>query len=614
MKKKNSSLRLVNRKMIIVSSVIILVSLLCLSNFFEVSSESQSEIDKAVSYLKTQPQTAWSTMALAGAGESGIDLNHLKSVPDGQKSSTTYAKYILALKAAGENPANFGNENYVEKLKAFYQNGQFGEENYINDDIWSILALGSIGQEDLAIVQDAKDYILSNQNPDGGWSYDISFSSSDTNDTAVAIMALLKAGVSNSSSAIQNALNFLKSLQNEDGGFAYLAGSVSDSCSDAWVVSAIYRVGQNPGSSNWTKNGKNALDHLKSLQDEDGGFWWQSEGDNKFCSPYAAISLLEKYYPVQAVQDLHHLRIEGKDSNICDIKTNGGTAMDLIIKGSEICGYDYLISEYPGMGLYLAEINGQADWMYMVNNISPMRGADSYYLEAGDEVLWFSGGWLDKGWFQTMVELTETEDMVKIQVKYYDSTSNDWQNLETEGVKLKIGTSELTTNNLGAIEISLNSIESGFYRIFVETQIIDETGYIRSEKVNLTIGEAPKEHQAGLRVEIEKIEVPPGEQGTISFLVSPDILDFGKLKPGESSSQNLTINNKESEIYLEVEVNGADVFQNNLEVDEEFWQFFLTELEANQEKTLPVKLNIPFNYDGDFGQQEGELTFWAIKR
>ncbi len=602
------------KKNLIVFSVIILVSLLYLSNFFEVSSESQSEINKAISYLKTQPQTAWSTMALAGAGESEIDLSHLESVPDDQKSSTTYAKYILALKAAGENPTNFGDENYVEKLKAFYQNGQFGEENYINDDIWSILALGSIGQENLAMVQDAKDYILSNQNSDGGWSYDISFSSSDTNDTAAAIMALLNAGVSGSSSAIQDALNFLKSLQNEDGGFAYLAGSASDSCSDAWVVSAIYSVGQDPGSSNWTKNGENALDHLKSLQDEDGGFWWQSEGDNKFCSPYALISLLEKYYPIETIQNLYRLRIEGEDSNICDIKTNGKTAMDLIIKGSKICGYDYLISEYSGMGLYLAEINGQADWMYMVNNISPMVGADSYYLETGDEVLWFSGGWLDNGWFSTKVELTETENLVNIQVKYYNSTNNDWQNLEIEGVRLKIGTFKLTTDNLGAIEISLNSLENGFYQIFVETQIIDETGYIRSEKVNLTIGEAPAEHQAGLRVEIERIEILPGGQGTISFSVNPDTLDFGKLKPGESSSQNLTIDNEESGIYLEIEMSGADVFQNNLEIDEEFWQFFLAEFEENQEKTFPVELTIPLNYDGDFGQQEGELTFWAIER
>lgn len=603
------------KKTLIVYLTIVLALLIGFGNFFEVWSESQSEIDKAISYLKAQPQTAWSTMALAGAGETEIDLNHLKSIPSDQESATTYAKYILALVAVGENPSNFGNENYVEKLKSFYQDGQFGEENFINDDVWAILALSSIGQKNLAIVQDAKDYILDNQNSDKGWSYDISFSSSDTNDTAAAIMALLETGVSLSSSAIQNSISFLKSQQNDDGGFSYLADSLSDSCSDAWVVSAIYKLGQDPSSSNWTKNGKNALDHLKSLQDEDGGFWWQSEGDNKFCSSYALVSLLTKHYPIETSYNKHHLRIEGQDSTICDIEINGNTAMDLIIRGSEICNYDYLISEYPGMGLYLAEINGETDWMYMVNNISPMIGADSYYLEPGDEVLWFSGAWLEKGWFPTKLELSKIENSATLQIKYYNSTANNWQNLEIEGVKVKVGESEFITNDIGQIEVSLSGLETGFYQVFVETQIIDEKGYIRSEKVNLTTGEAPQEHGVGLKVEIEKIEVPVGgKQETISFSVSPDSLDFGKLKPGQSSAQDLTISNGDSRIYLEAEVSGASVFHNNLEIDEKFWQFFSVEIEKNQGKVFPVKLTIPFDYDGSFGQQEGELTFWAIKR
>jgi len=603
------------KKILIVYLTIVLAVLIGFGNFFEVWSESQSEIEKAINYLKAQPQTAWGTMALAGAGETEIDLNHLKSIPSGQESTTTYAKYILALTAVGKNSSNFGNENYVEKLKSFYQNGQFGEKSFINDNIWAILALGSLGQKNLIIVQDAKDYILGNQNSDGGWSYDVSFSSSDTNDTAAAIMALLEAGVSPSSSAIQNSIGFLKSQQNDDGGFSYLADSLSDSCSDAWVVSAIYKLGQDPFSSNWTKNGKNALDHLKSLQDEDGGFWWQSEGDNKFCSSYALVSLLAKHYPIETIYNKHHLRIEDQNSTICDAEINGGTAMDLIIRGSEICNYDYLISEYPGMGLYLAEINGQTNWMYMVNNISPMTGADSYYLETGDEVLWFSGTWLEKGWFPTRLELFKAENSATLQVKYYDSTANNWQNLEIQGIKVKVGESEFITNDVGQIEVSLSGLEAGFYQVFVETQIIDEKGYIRSEKVNLTTGEAPEEHGVGLKVEIEKIEVPGGgEQEAISFSVNLDSLDFGKLKPGESSTQDLIFDNGESRIYLEAEVSGASVFQNNLEIDEKFWQFFSTEIEKNQDKVFPVKLTIPFNYDGDFGQQEGELTFWAIKK
>ncbi|MBI2054317.1 MAG: hypothetical protein HYT36_03210 [Candidatus Staskawiczbacteria bacterium] len=604
----------IKRKVLTASLIIILISFVGLNNFSEIWAENQLEINKAISYLKLQPQNAWNTMALAGAEETENNLEYLKSVPSNQKSATTYAKYILALVAVGKNPANFGDENYIEKLKSFYQDNQFGEKNLINDDVWAILAFSAVGQGNLAIVQGAKDYVLSEQNSDGGWSYDIS-SSSDTNDTSSTIMALLGAGVPSSSSAILNAISYLKAQQNNDGGFPYLASSPSDSCSDAWIISAIYKLGQDPVNPSWQKNGKNAIDHLKSLQDVDGGFWWQSAGDNKFCSSYAIISLLEKYYPVETIYNLHHLRIEGKDSTVCDIEINGATALDLIIKGSKICNYDYLISEYPGMGLYLVKINGQDSWMYMVNNISPMVGADSYYLEPSDEVLWFSAEWLDKGWFPTKAELTKTGDLAEIQVKYYNSETSDWQNFEMQGIKVKIGSSDFTTDDLGKVEVSLSGLEGGFYQAFVESQIIDGTGYIRSEKVNLTTGQAPKDHQVGLKAEIEKVEVPPGgKQDEISFSVSPDILDFGKLKPGGSSVKNLTINNGNNRIYLETEASGANVFQDNLNIDGKLGKIFSVEMDLGQTKILPVELSIPLSYNDNFGLVEGELTFWAIKK
>ncbi|MDI6591919.1 MAG: prenyltransferase/squalene oxidase repeat-containing protein [Patescibacteria group bacterium] len=603
------------KKILIIFLAIFIIAIGLFS--FSISKSDQSQIGRAIQYLKSQPQDAWSTMALAAAGETKINLNHLKSIPSGQESATTYSKYILALSSVGKDPTTFGNEDYLAKLKDFYnlQTNQFGNENYLNDDIWAILALGSVGQENLSIVQDAKDYILNHQNADGGWSYNISFLSSDTNDTAAAIMALLEAGVSSSSSAIQNAISYLKSEQNDDGGFPYLSNSVSDACSDAWAISAIYKLGQDPISSNWIKNGKNPLDHLQFLQDEDGGFWWQAEGDNKFCSSFALIAVLGKHYPVETIYNSHHLRIEGQTETICNTEVYGGTPLDLIINGSKICDYSYSITEYP-FGLYLKKINNEQDgWMYMVNTVSATVGAADYYLEPEDEVLWFFGQWLEKGWFPTKVELTKTENLVKIQVKYYNSTTSDWQDLELEGIKVKINSSEFTTDNAGRVEISLTSLEDGFYQVFVETQIINEVGYIRSEKVSLKVGEVPSEHKVGLRVEIEKIKVPEkGEQAVISFSISPDILDFGKLKLGESSTQDLTIANGESKIYLEPEVAGASLFQENLDIDGKFWQIFSTELERMESKTFPVKLTIPSDYSGNFGLAEGEIIFWAIKK
>ncbi len=591
-------------------SIIFLATLLIVS--FAGISSSESETDKAANYLKSQPQTPWSTMALAANNELGLDLSHLVSVPSDQKSPTTYAKYILALVAAGQNPTTFGDENYVEQLKTYYQNNQFGQEDLINDDFWAILALGALGQENLQMVQDAKQYILNNQNVNGGWGYDLS--SSDTNDTASAIIALLEAGVSASSPVIQNALSYLKSAQNDDGGFPYTLGSASDSCSDSWIISAIYRVKQDP-AVDWMKNGNNPLDHLRSLQDEDGGFWWQVQGDNKFCSPYALLSLLEQSYPVKTDYNKHSIRIEGQQDTVCNIQVHGGTAMDLIVSGAEACGYNYTIVEYTGMGLYLSELAGETSWMFMVNNISPTVGADNYYLNPTDKVLWFSGDWLDAGWHPTRIELTQTDSLITIQVQYYDPVNNQWQNLAVTGVKVKIGSSELTTDNQGKIEIASNSLENGFYEVFAETQIIQDIGYIRSEKVSLKTGETPVDHQAGLMVEIEKIQVPDkGEQTAISFSVEPDLLDFGKLKPGESSNSSLTVVNGQTAIYLEAEVSGASVFQDNLKISEQMWQFFSADIDANQSEILPIYFSIPVTYNDNFGLQEGSIIFWAIQK
>jgi len=594
------------KKKIFVCLLLVLLVLIGLGDFTLVQSEHEAEIQKAVSYLKSQPQDAWATMALAAAGESEISLGHLHSVP--QESVTAYAKNILALASVSEDPAE-----YVNKLKSFYsqESKQFGDESLINDDIWAILALGAIGQENLSIVQEAKDFILSSQNPDGGWAYSTS-ASSDSNDTAAGIMALLEAGVLPSSSQITQAIAYLKSVQNNDGGFAYFAGEISDSASDAWTISAIYKLGQDPTSPNWTKNSNNAILHLKSLQDQDGGFWWQEPGDNKIDTAWAVIALTNKYFPVYTIYNKHILRIEGQDSTVWTGFVYGGTALDLIINASKLGGYDYKIIEYP-FGLYLKEIQGEADgWMYMVNNIEAQVGAADYYLKTDDEVLFYFGQWLEKGWQPTKVELSIIDGLVKIQVKYHQESG--WQNLELEGVKVKIGDTEFTTDSLGRIELALSSLSNGFYQVFAESQILQETGYIRSEKASLTVGEVTDEHTAGLIVNIEKIAAPErGEQSTISFSISPDILDFGKLKPGESAVQNLNISNGAAKIYLETEVTGASVFQDNLEIDEKLWQLFAVQLAENENKDFAVKLIVPVDYSGDFGQQQGELIFWAIK-
>ncbi|MDD5032216.1 MAG: prenyltransferase/squalene oxidase repeat-containing protein [Patescibacteria group bacterium] len=258
-------------------------------------------VPEAVTYLSGQTQDAWITQALIAAGETDAAISYLNSVPEGGfNPANDYAKTILALAAAGESPTTFGEIDYVAKLKSYYDGSQMGDASLLNDDIWSILALASVYQVDSTEAVAAKDFLIAKQNADGGWGYDL-IGGSDTNDTAAAIMALIETGISAGDPIIVKALDYLHSLQNADGGFPYnpLWGADSDSGSDAWVISALSKVGQDPAS--WTKEENNPLTHLQSLQDPDGGFWWiagESEYNNKAMTPYAVIALSGKSFPV----------------------------------------------------------------------------------------------------------------------------------------------------------------------------------------------------------------------------------------------------------------------------------------------------------------------------
>jgi len=260
-------------------------------------------IQKAVAYLRAQVESPDRAMALTAAGQS-VDVSFLKSLSD--DTAIAYAKPILALTASGKDPRSYPNEDWVAKMNSFADGTQMGDPSLVNDDIWAILALISVGvSADDPIIQRSKDFLLANQNANGGWAWNVG-GDSDTNDTAAAVMALLETGVSNSDTAIQNAISYLKLAQNDDGGFPYDPkspfGTGSDGNSDAWILMAINKLGESVPS--WTKNGKSPIDHLLSLQDADGGFWWMAppaEFNNKGPTADAVIALLDKSFPLHSI-------------------------------------------------------------------------------------------------------------------------------------------------------------------------------------------------------------------------------------------------------------------------------------------------------------------------
>jgi hypothetical protein len=340
-------------------------------------------------------------MALVAAGKTA-DVDYLKSAA--YTKTTDYEAAILALAAAGKNPGTFPDTDFVAALKTFHTDGQIGYATILNDDIFGVLALIAAGEPASdTVVQDAKNFILSNQNSgDGGWSFAVG-GGSDTNMTAMAIMALLEAGVSKTDSHITNAVNYLKSAQNNDGGFSYDPqspyGTSSDASSDAWVISVIYKLGENP--ANWTKSGNNPISHLLSLQVQQG-YFDDGFGDSQFTAistSYAVIALSGKYYPVgvSSVPSVPNVdyKIEGSAGVLCEGRVNAPDPLELVKLIAPSCGFTYYIQE-TSYGPYLNRIGndvatGTTGWLYAVDFVTPNVGAADYDLQNSDYVIWHFG-------------------------------------------------------------------------------------------------------------------------------------------------------------------------------------------------------------------------------
>ncbi len=567
-------------------------------------------IPEAVSYLQNQTPDAWITMALAVFGSSNIPTGHLSSVSG--TLATDYAKAILALASVNENPATFGNIDYVAKLKTYYDGSQIGSNSLLNDDIWSILALASVNQVDSVEALAAKNFILANQNVDGGWSYAVG-GQSDSNDTASAIIALIEAGLSSSDQVITKALSYLESCQNEDGGFGYQTGDVSDSGSTSWVISALTKSQISPES--WSRQEGDPISFLQSLQASDGGFWWVEEGtsdwNNKAMTAFAVIALSGKSYPVGYFQfpeenqqpGTYHLRIEGSSNTICSSYVFGNTALDIIENGAQVCGYTYTITQ-ESYGPYLRTINGDSaegmsGWLYFVNNVSLPVGASDYQLQPGDEVLWYFGEW---GINPTRIRADSVQidpgQNVEIIVEYFDGST--WQNLAFADIK--INNKYYSADSSGKLELTM--AESGVYQAYVEMQ-----GYVRSDKLTISVGDAVN-YNVGLTVEIEQGGVVGGE--AIALVVNPSSINFGKLTPGQSSNRAATLTNEGTvNISVSASISGDTIFTENLLVDGSNPDLYNQFLTPNQSKDSTVTLNIPSNYFLS-GVKSGELIFWAV--
>lgn len=275
----------------------------------------QASINRGLNYLEAQQQTDGSITGFPGITDwaaiafttNNQDVDTVKNPtislkqylinnpPTSSSSASDWARATLGVLATGENPTNIGGVNYRQSLENHFNNGQLGDLNLVNDDIFGLLALLGAGSEAKSTTNQAiLNFILSQQNDDGGFSWSTS-GNSDSNDTAAAIQTLqaarkVRLGGAKVASALAKAKRYLYSTQNDDGGFGYDQPSSSDGSSTAWSLMALNAVGLDNSS-----RARNAKNYLVANQTNDGGYAWQNAfGSDTYTTSHALTALVGK--------------------------------------------------------------------------------------------------------------------------------------------------------------------------------------------------------------------------------------------------------------------------------------------------------------------------------
>ena len=243
------------------------------------SAASAASLDQAISTLPQNEE--WSIMAYA-AMDRNVGSSYLQS-PIGSGAATDYEKRILAITAQGGSPNGF-----VSQLENLFDGTQIGDADLLNDDIFGVLALNSVGISDNVITK-SRQFIAVNQNGDGGWGYAKGVAS-DSNTTAMAVAALAATG-----SVPSSATDYLYRAQTTSGGFAFSPGGSADGASTAWVISGLISAGRSVPNE--------AKNFLESLQTGTGSFKWRPNDNSgsTLVTAYAVIALSSHGLPIRRV-------------------------------------------------------------------------------------------------------------------------------------------------------------------------------------------------------------------------------------------------------------------------------------------------------------------------
>ena len=220
----------------------------------------------------------WSVMGLA---RSGADIpneyfekyyqtaeKHIKDCEGvlHDKKYTEYSRVILALTAIGKNPKDVAGYNLLMPLEDYERTIWRG----VNGAVFALIALDSGSYISQSIVREKYvNYILDNQNTDGGWS--LSGDVSDADVTAMSLQALSKYQDNEEvKAATEKALSLMSKIQDENGGFSSEGIQNSESC--AQMIVALCELGISLDDPRFVKNSNTILDGMLTYYEKGKGF------------------------------------------------------------------------------------------------------------------------------------------------------------------------------------------------------------------------------------------------------------------------------------------------------------------------------------------------------
>jgi energy-coupling factor transport system substrate-specific component len=220
--------------------------------------------------------TAWAAMALAATGHdpAGVRrggrsvLDSLRGQAYSLQGVGDAERTILAAHACGASAYSFAGRHLVsEMMRARTRDHSFAEQ--VNLTAFAIFAMRAIGHSAaFGPIRDAAGWIERQRNDDGGFAFSIRGGSSDVDDTAAALQALVDAGARNRR-ALVPATSYLIAAQNPDGGYPQRPEGVSNAQSSAWAVQGLIAAGRDPNSVR-RRGSRSPLGYLASLVSSGG--------------------------------------------------------------------------------------------------------------------------------------------------------------------------------------------------------------------------------------------------------------------------------------------------------------------------------------------------------